>query len=318
MTETLRGQVASLRLFKDSWGVMELFTGSADERSQVVGTMLGFDIGDTIEAEGAWETHPRFGRRFKMRDARVIIPTDASGAIAWLAGRMPAIGRKLAATLVETYGLPGVWEVLEHAPERLVELDGITPERAAKIGEAYAQHRGERDRIVRFKQYGLTDRQIAKIQEALGHGALDEIRKDPYILIEKVDGFGWSRSDDLARRLGLPLDHPSRVRAGLEHLLGEARMGGHTYVPAAKLIAMGARLLGVPEEIVVGEGRAAINAGRMVLREGRGRDGVVQRVYAPELDAAEQSVADAVRRLVRGEGDKGSARCAAKEGDEAA
>ena len=37
---------------------------------------------------------------------------------------------------------------------------------------------------------------------------------------------------------GKPLDHPSRIRAGLEHMLEEARGHGHCFVPAGKLIAM--------------------------------------------------------------------------------
>lgn len=292
--ETIKGQVESVRLFRDSWGVMSLLTGSANERTQVVGTLLGFDEGDTIEVDGSWETHPKFGRRFKASAVRVLIPTDASGAIAWLIGRMPAIGRRLATELVERYGIPGVWDVLEREPGRLVELRGITPERAQRIGEAYQRHVGERDRIVALKRYGLTDRQIARIQEALGVDALEAIRRDPYLLIEKVDGFGWQRADDLARRLGLPADHPSRLRAAIAHVLDEGRAKGHTRMVAGKLIAVAARITGQPEGKVRREANALLDSGRIVLRRGR--------AYTAELDEAEQALADAVRRMVGSEG----------------
>lgn len=297
MTDTLRGQVESVRLFRDSWGVMRLLTGSASETTEVVGTMLGFDVGDTLEVDGCFETHPRYGRRFKASAFRVLIPTDASGAIAWLIGRMPAIGRRLATELVERYGIPGVWDVLEREPGRLVELRGITPERAAKIGEAYQRHVGERDRIVALKRYQLTDRQIAKIQDALGVDALDAIRRDPYLLIEKVDGFGWARADDLARRLGLPADHPSRLRAAIMHVLDEARAAGNTRMVAGKLVAVVSRITGQPEALVRREANAVLESGRIVMRAAR--------VYTAELDEAEQAVADAVRRMVGARGERG-------------
>lgn len=302
--EIISGQVETLRLYRDSWGVMRLLSGSANERTDVVGTLLGFDVGDTVEVEGAWENHPRFGERFKARAIRVLVPTDASGAIAWLRGRMPQIGRRLATEMVERWGLPGLWDVLAERPHELASenggLRGITPERARRIGEAYRAHRAERDRMVELKRWQLTDNQIAKLTAAWGDRVIDRLREDPYAAIEHVDGFGWARADDLARRMGLPAAHPSRIRAALLHVLDEAAGAGHCYVPLPKLVAVAQKHLcrdgragtdGVTEAAIRREGNVLLDAGKLVVSG-------PWRVYAADIAEAEERVAANVLRLL--------------------
>lgn len=297
--DTLKGQVESLRLIGgDGWGTMVVLCGSATERATVVGHPLGVEVGDTVEVEGVWAQHPRYGRQLKARAIRVVAPTDASGVIEWLRSRLPMIGRRIATMLVERYGVPGVWDVLERGD--VVELSavpGVTRERAARIFAAYATHRAERDLMVELKRFQLTDRQCARVLERFGDRALEALREDPYALAREVQGFGFVRADGVARAMGLPADHPARVRAAIEHLLEEAAGAGHVFVPAPKLAAMAARLLGLGERgeaIVRREGRTLIDAGRVVQREAR--------LYRPELDRAERRVAESVERLLVGAG----------------
>lgn len=290
MTETIRGQVESIRLVREGWGILVLLFGSAGERATVTGHPLGIETGDTVEVDGTWTSHPRFGRQFKAREIRVTAPSDALGVIEWMRGRLPAIGRKLATAIVERFGVAGTWRVLEEEPEALINIAGITPERAAAIHRVYMQHLGERDRMVALKRWGLSDRQIARVIEVWGDRALEEMRRDPYQLAAHVDGFGFVRADDVALRMGLPRDHASRIRAWIAHALEEAAGAGHVYVPGAKLVSMGARALGVGEELVRREAYAMIDEGRAVRR------GVA--VYRPPLARAEEGVAASVRRLV--------------------
>ncbi len=295
--DTIRGQVEQVRLIRDGWGTITVLHGSANERAAVTGHPLGVEVGDTVEVQGNWTTHPRYGRQFKADAMRVIAPSDAAGAVAWILSRLPGIGRKRATQMVERWPLPEVWDVLSQRPHELAVIDGITEERARKIGEAYRAVEGERERIVALRGWGLTDRQAARVVEKWGTGAVEKLRADPYLLAEEVAGFGFLRADAVALKMGVPHDHPSRIRAGLVHLLEEARAVGHCYVPAGKLIAMGARLLGVASSAVVREGRSAIAEGRMVQRAARG--GEATHIYDAQLERAEQAVADSIVRLLR-------------------
>lgn len=287
--QTLRGQVQSIRVFREGWGTLEVLDGSATSSSTVVGHPLGVTIGDTVECSGHWTTHPKWGRQFKAREIRSVIPTDASGAIEWMCSRLPAIGRKLATAIAEQWGIPGAWEMLEHRPHELEQLHGITPERARAIAVEYKKLLPERDRIVAFKQWGLTDRQIARVLEAWGDRALERMRANPYELAEVVDGFGFVRADAVAIKMGVSRTSPDRIRAGLLHLLSEAAQSGHVYVVRGKLVAMAAQLLGVDGDLVATTAPRVMGGGIVVVRG--------TRVYPARLERAEANVAKRLRAL---------------------
>ena len=91
---------------------------------------------------------------------------------------------------------------------------------------------------------GSRPRPPARIARALGPGAIERLRTDPWSVAE-VDGVGFATADALARGLGTPPDDPGRLDAGLLHALGEAEADGHCFLPRGELAARARRLLGV-------------------------------------------------------------------------
>jgi exodeoxyribonuclease V alpha subunit len=281
--DVLRGQVASVKLLKDSWGRAMVRAGSGDAAVAVMGTVLGIDEGTTVECRGRWDVHPQYGRQFKASTISTIVPSSAEGAIAWIASKLPAVGRKRATELVERYGIPALWDVLERTPEQLVEVRGITAEAAEKIGAEYARVKGERDEMVTLRGWGLSEYQISRCREAWKGTVVAELRADPFRLAEVVEGFGFRRADEVARRMGTPSDHPSRIRACLMHTLSEAEGAGHCYVVSGALVAIASDTLGLARDIVARELGRAVGLG-VVIQEG-------SRVYLATTHRAEQGVA---------------------------
>lgn len=291
-SDTIRGELVDAQVRGTSfWGVAKVRTRDG-KTIAVTGSLLGLSPGETVECRGAWDNHPRWGAQFKARAIEVVQPTEASGVIAWLALRLPNVGRTRAERMVATFGVPGIWDVLERAPERLAEVEGVTPARAKAIAEAYEAHRAERDRMVLLQSWGLTQGQIGHLAEAWGTAMVDRLRADPYSAIEEVHGFGFRRADAVAQRMGLAADSRARVRAGVMHILKESRERGHTYVPAPKLVAMAAKLLDLDPE----EHGAALRGALFELRDGRRIVGGGGRARLPELAVAEVDVAVAIRR----------------------
>jgi exodeoxyribonuclease V alpha subunit len=290
MPETITGQVRELaiKVESTSWGVARVALGSDDRTSEVTGTILGIAIGDTIEATGAWRENQRWGRQFVATTIRVIVPRDADGFVGWLARRLPNVGRKRATDIVRHFGGPDGAHAALLDGSRLAEVDGITPERARAISEAYRAIETEREKMQAFVSYKLTDGQIAKIESVWGDEALDRLRQNPFALIEHVPGFGFKRANEIAERMGLPHDHPARIVAGLLHVLEQAEIDGHTFVPSGYLVKEGAKLLDLDRDVVaphlasVVDGRRAVARGKWVFRV--------------DMDRAEGNVA---RRLVR-------------------
>ena len=289
--EVISGEVESVRVMGDDfWGIAQVRPTTGAGVATVVGKLLGTQPGDSVQVRGCWTEHAKYGRQFRAKAIKVTVPSSAAGVIAWLASRLPQLGKARATQLVERFGAD-IWAVIEQRPDELLGVEGITAQRRDAIVEAYHRHRAERDRMVRLKGYGLSDHQIGQVLATWGDGADDILRDNPYRLSEDVRGFGFKRADQVARRMGLALDAPARIRAGLLYVLEEAEGHGHVYVPQGKLIALGARLLQLPEPEVAGQVGAVIGSGQAVARRGR--------VYRPALDRAEAQVAARVAALCK-------------------
>lgn len=308
--ETIRGELVSQRIVgADMWGIAELRVGADGRTVTATGNLLGTSPGDTLELDGVWTTHPKWGEQFKVRALRVVVPQDNSGAVKWLA-KLPQIGRQRATALVERFGVPGIWEVVEKTPELLEQVPGITAVRRDEITCRYHEVRHARDREARLLGWGLTQGQITRVLAKWGEQAEEVLREDPYQLCDEVYGFGFTRADAVARRMGLSQDAPPRLRAGVMHVLREmAADGGHCYLRRPKLLGAAARLLSVDIGLVA---RQLDH----VLVEGRAYEDDEGRVYLSHLHHAEGEVAAAVADLLEraAEEEEGGDRVHPREG----
>lgn len=290
-TEMIKGQVVSVRLLKGSWGRLEVQASSGDTKTTVMGTVLGVDVGTTIECRGRWDTHPQYGKQFKADQITTTTPSDSSGVIAWLCAKLPRIGRKRATDIVERFGVDGAWRALESTDgAALTEINGITPDAARAIATEYAAHRADRDEQVILRGWGLTDGQIARCREVWPEGLIEALKANPYELSRRVTGFGFKRSDEVARRMGIPVDYPSRLVAGLAYALEEAEGSGHCYLTSGALVREASELLGVDGGLVAAQLGAAEEE-QLIVRDGT-------RIYLRATHAAEVRVAESVRRFL--------------------
>lgn len=285
--DLIRGELLSFDVKGDDfWGVGRVRTLHDSGELAISGKLAGATIGDTVELEGALSTHPRWGQQFKVRLCRVVLPSDVRGVVGWLAAKLPQVSSRRAEELVERFGVAELWKVLDRgdiAP--LCTVDGITPKRAAEIVAAYKLHKADRDEIVRFKQWGLTDAQCAAVKGKWGKDAERRICDNPYALMDEVKGFGWERADAVALRMGIHRELPARLCAGLMHAMLLAKQSGHCFVVSGKLVGLAmTKILKVSDESAV---RAAL-------------DGLIKRDKLVRLDDVNiylPGIADAEGRL---------------------
>lgn len=295
-SEVVRGEVAGAKVYREGWGRLTLRDGTA-----VMGTVLGFDEGDHVEARGRWSDDPKWGRQFKAQTITRVLAADDRGAIAWLASRLPGLGEVRARELVARFGVPELYRVIEHEPERLTEIRGITRELAEKIRAAHAAVKGETEEMTMLLGWGLTDSQIKRCREAWGKDVIPVLREDPYRLAEEVHGFGFKRSDEIARRMGLPADHPRRLQACCLHVLREAETEGECYVPRGLLLRVALEELAAAT-VRVGQVAQQLDAlveeGRVAQVEHTTGEVGRARVYLPDTRAAELAIAKRVRMML--------------------
>ena len=97
-------------------------------------------------------------------------------------------------------------------------------------------------------------------------GMLEEILyDDPYGIMDIIPWYSMKRMDATAKRLNLPTDHPSRVKAGIKSILKKSQIGeGHSWLPHDELFAMSSDFLGIDasSEVIPKSMRALVNEGK--------------------------------------------------------
>jgi exodeoxyribonuclease V alpha subunit len=270
--------------------------GAAAETVTVVGEMVGVSEGTPLRLHGAWVHDRKWGRQFKIESYQLRAPETLIGIERFLSsGLIPGIGPEIAKRMVRTFGMETL-EVIDRAPQRLVEVSGIGAGRASKIAGAWREHRHVQDVMVFLRGHGVSAAFAARIVKRYGKDAVNRVRENPYRLALEVWGIGFRTADDIAKRLGLARDAPARLEAGLVHVLGERLGDGHVHVPEDAWLPATAELLGVdagllPPAVTALEGRRVIV--REVLGE-RGRCASLAAAYQAEVAAAER-LAELVR-----------------------
>ena len=271
----------------DDFAVLAAVTGDGEEVT-LTGPLAHLHEGEALEVRGAWREHPRHGRQLHVEHVRVRGATSAAAIEAFLA-TVKHVGPGGAAWLVEHHGPEHVLAEIDRDPRaRLREVPGIGARRIAAAVRSWEDQRAQRAVRLFLDEHGVPAAAAARIARALGPGALDTLRADPYAAAE-LDGVGFATADALARALGTPADATSRLDAGLLHALQEAEADGHCHLPRAQFAARARRLLGADAGARIDD---LVAAGRLVAHGDTVADPVLDRVEA-RLARRARELADA-------------------------
>lgn len=278
---------------ENAWCVVRL-RSEQGVNFNATGPLLGVEPGDRLRMTGRWVKHPRFGEQLEVSDYLQIMPRTEEGIRAFLAsGRVKGVGPATAERLVKAFGL-STFEVMEHEPERLTEIRGIGRKSAAKIAQSWAKQRSIQRIVVFLASHGVSTGIAVRLHRRYGPAAVSVVRDNPYRLAEEVWGVGFLTADRIARSLGLDVDAPERLAAGVVYALGEASLDGHTLLPRDELVERAASLLDRPRAEVAEVVRALAGRGAIVSLD----DG--WSFALPRLDRAEAAVAGGIARVLAG------------------
>ncbi len=232
---------------ENGYTVCELLAPS-DEYFVLVGSMPYLCEGESISALGTWAMHPSFGRQFKVQFYEKQLPATANMILKYLSsGAIRGIGPSTAKKIVAQYG-DDTLEVLEHHPEWLADIPGISPRKAKSIGEIFKTQFGMRN-VMMFCSAYLSPSASVKVYQKWGTGAIELIRENPYILCGAIHGIGFEKADMIAKDLGIRENSEERIAAGISFVLSyNLNQNGHVYLPQDKLIPAATKLLGCTEE----------------------------------------------------------------------
>ncbi len=274
-------------------GEFAIWSASLDDGRALTlrGTLGHVAAGESLVVAGALEQHPRYGWQFAVESFRSTLPQTAEGVALWLRRRVPGIGPTFARAIVEHFGAERVFAELDRDPERLREVRtkagrAISRRAVERAVEAWREVATIREVETFLFAHGIGAGLAARLVRTYGADVVAVLEDDPYRLTE-VPRIGFRVADRVARSLGVELDAPQRLRAGLLFALGEAAADGNVFLPSPELWQAAARLLEVHETAPLEAALARlVREGEVVLEE--------ERAYLAELWQAETRLAEAI------------------------
>lgn len=164
------------------------------------------------------------------------------GGIKW-------VGPKTAEKIIKAFGEETIY-ILEKEPVKLANIKGISKEKAIEISESFIQNK-EVWKIVGFlEEIGIPANYANKVYELYGVNAVEEIKSDPYRLIDVVRGISFKTIDEAALKIGVNQDDEQRIVYGIKYGLLLATYNGHTCVVKENLLNFTENLLQISGETI--------------------------------------------------------------------
>ena len=284
----------------DENGYTVLIVKTGRTRVSAVGILPPVASGEKLRITGEWVEHPVYGRQIKVHSCEIEKPTTLSGIEKYLSsGMIRGIGPATAKLLVKAFGEKTL-DVLYAEPERLLEVPGIGEKRARMIQESYAEQAQQREAMLFLQSYGITPALAVKIFKQYGENVKQVVMKNPYRLVEDIEGVGFKTADRIAASLGVERDSEYRLSAGIKYALSEATgSAGHCYLPRPELCETARRLLGNDEDAIERMIDSLILSHQLTAQILPREDGEAEvAVYLPQTYRAECEVARRLREML--------------------
>ncbi len=304
ITETLRGVVSRVTYHnpESGWSVLRVspFDNPHGQETVIVHQTRVF-AGATMEFQGTWVEHPKYGRQFRATAAIEKKPATTAALEKYLgSGLIRGVGPKTARKIVAHFGRDTL-EVFETHIERLTEVRGIADKKLHMIRDAWREHRAIREVMMFLQSHGISTLFAVRIYKEYGDDAIAMVTEDPYRLADDFYGIGFFSADKVALSIGLSPDSPRRVAAGIRHVLAASREFGHCYLTISQIREQVRELLGLDlADRLVSLLVEMEREGQLKVRRLAGEDCAVEPCYyARSLYYDEQYVARWAARMNR-------------------
>ncbi|WP_373691826.1 ATP-dependent RecD-like DNA helicase [Megasphaera sp.] len=296
MEELIVRGIAERILFEASdsdYRVFRLHDESDDTTYTVTGHGTKPLVGDRLEVKGHWVQHKRYGRQFAADGWSRVIPESLDGIERFLgSGAVKGMGPALAHRVVAHFG-KDTMEILEKAPQRLLEIEGIGPKKLAVITESFYEEKQINDIAYDLEQHGVAGRYAGRLLQKYGDDVKYVLTEEPYRMIQEIDGFGFKTADQIALAYGMDRQSPQRLGAGLAYVLQTMTQNGHVCIPDAELVRRAAFLLQADALGLHDILQDTVDMGQLRTAD---FEGTVY-VYTPEAYEEEEYIADRIREM---------------------
>ena len=292
--EVLAGLVERVTFHNEENGFCVLRVKARGQKDLItaIGHAASITAGEWLTASGTWHNDRTHGLQFRAKFLKTSAPSTLEGIEKYLAsGMIRGIGPVYAKRLIQAFR-DKVFEVIETAPRRLREVEGIGVLRAERIMAAWAEQKIVREIMLFLHSHGVGTSRAVRIYKTYGNDAVQVMSENPYRLARDIRGIGFKTADAIADRLGIEKTAMIRVRAGISFALAEAQSEGHCGLPMEELCSLAEKLLEVPSDLI--ETAIALELQERVLVKDRIEDRDC--VFLAGLYQAEKAIGERLHR----------------------
>ncbi len=290
----LYGTVDEVLFFNESNGYVVAELETKDDLVTVVGELGRLEPGEELELTGAFVNHPRFGQQFHAESCVRALPSTVVNIERYLAsGVIYGIGKALAKRIVAEFGETTL-QVMEHHPEKLQRIKGISAAKCEEIAAAAKEIFCLRSLLGRLSVYGVSAAIAMQAYRRWGTSAWEVIESNPYLLCGMGLDLEFHIAERIARDMEIPLHDYRRLKAGFCFLLLQYAAEGHTCMPYADFCETARSNLSVAAEDIEKSYRLCIED--EILVEYKRADGVY--VYLADYFCAEDFIATRIAAML--------------------
>ncbi|HEY9641970.1 MAG TPA: ATP-dependent RecD-like DNA helicase [Coleofasciculaceae cyanobacterium] len=302
-TESLQGVVERLTYHSEETGytIARFKAPRTSELLTIVGNFANIQAGQTLQLEGTWREHPKYGQQFQVVQYRETKPATLTGLEKYLgSGLIKGVGNVTAKRIVAHFGLETL-DIIENQIERLSEVPGIAQKRVKMIQEAWTTQKAIKEVMLFLQSHGVSTTYAVKIYKQYGDESIAIVTRNPYQLATDVYGIGFVTADAIARNVGIDPGSEFRYRSGILHVLSEAAEEGHCFLPQPELVERTVKRLAIADhqpapDIVLALTFEMAKGGELVLQAGQPEEQVI--CYSPPFYGAEYKLAERLLYLL--------------------
>ncbi len=207
--------------------------------------------GEEIKFFGEFKEHNRYGMQYVVKNFEKLTDTSIPGLIEYLSSDLfKGVGIKTAQNVVTTLGTNVIKMVLDDKTV-LKKVPKLSDKLIDIIYDGIIENKAAENTLIKLYGYGITPKMAIKIYKFYQNETIAIIEKNPYQLIYDIDGIGFERADQIAKKLGFDEDDPLRVKAMIIFLYNLMGLNyGHTFLYVDQLLEYLLKALNKSREIV--------------------------------------------------------------------
>lgn len=294
--EKIIGTIRDIIYISDRFSIFKIL---CDDNKEII-CVCDYDdiqIDDRICAHGNFEINPKYGERFKVSLIEKLTLVNEKEIEKYLSSSLfVGIGVKTAKKIVEKFGV-NTLDIINNDIDKLKEVEGIGNKKFLEIKSALSGRINDKEIILELTKLGFSLNNSNKIYNIFYESSVDVVKDDPYVLIDKLQGFGFKKADAIGKKLNILQDSFNRIKHGIIYVLKERLKFGNTFLPYNELICLSKELLLVEEKKIFDVYDEILSKGFIIEKTFKNEDNEIRCVFLTNIYMAEYEICSSLIRL---------------------